>query len=348
MNVQANVKTKNGKKLKVKALVDSGFTYIGIDKQLVKNKRIQTKPINFSFEVFNTDGTKNREVTRVAPLEIEINSHKEQLEIAITDLNRTDMSLGHDWLVEHNPEVNWKNSTIRFIRCLGNCIMKHKNIRFKIRKTKATETMETKEQNNGKIGKELDRTNPEDLPEYIRPFTHLFNKKKFEKLPERRKWDHEINLMEEALKELNEKAYAMTLKEEKALNQWLDEQLKAGLIVESKSKYAASCFYIPKKDGSLWLVQDYRKLNQVMIKNKTPLPLIGEVIDKLKEAKYFNKLDLIWGYNNVQIKEGGKWKAAFLTNKRLFKPQVIYFGLCNLLGTFQRMMNSIFQELLHK
>jgi len=53
----------------------------------------------------------------------------------------------------------------------------------------------------------------------------------------------------------------MTLKEEEALNQWLDEQLKAGLIVELKLRYAASYFYIPKKDGSLWLVQDYRKLN---------------------------------------------------------------------------------------
>jgi len=63
----------------------------------------------------------------------------------------------------------------------------------------------------------------------------LFNKKKFKKLPERREWDHKINLMKEASKELNAKAYVMTLKEEEALNQWLDEQLKAGLIVESKS-----------------------------------------------------------------------------------------------------------------
>ena len=99
--------------------------------------------------------------------------------------------------------------------------------------------------------------------------------------------------MKEVPKELNAKAYAMTLKEEEALNQWLDEQLKAGLIIKSKSKYAASCFYIPKKDGSLQLVRDYRKLNQVTIKDKMPLPLIGEVINKLKEAKYFNKLDLI-------------------------------------------------------
>ena len=105
--------------------------------------------------------------------------------------------------------------------------------------------------------------------------------------------------MDEALKELNAKAYAMTLKKEEALNQWLDKQLKARLIVESKSRYTAPCFYIPKKDSSLQLVQDYRKLNQITIKDKTPLPLIGEVIDKLKKVRYFNKLDLIWGYNNI-------------------------------------------------
>ena len=126
--------------------------------------------------------------------------------------------------------------------------------------------------------------------------------------------------MDEALKKLNTKAYAMMVKEEKALNQWLDKQLKVGLIMESKSRYAVPCFYIPKKDGSLWLVQDYRKLNQVMIKDKMPLPLIGEVINKLKEARYFNKLNLIWGYNNIQIKEEDEWKAAFLTNKGLFEP----------------------------
>ena len=208
--------------------------------------------------------------------------------------------------------------------------------------------MDNKKQDNGEIRKEPDNTNLEDLPEYIQPFTHLFNKKKFKKLPEKCEWDHKINLIDEAPKELNAKTYAIILKEEEALNQWLDKQLKAGLIVESKSRYVASYFYIPKKDGSLWLVQDYRKLNQVTIKDKTPLPLIGEVIDKLKEARYFNKLDLIWGYNNVRIKEENEWKAVFLTNKGLFEPQVLYFGLCNLPGTFQRMMNSIFQELLHE
>ena len=72
------------------------------------------------------------------------------------------------------------------------------------------------------------------------------------------------------------------------------------------------------------------------------------MIDKLKEARYFNKLDLIWGYNNIQIKEEDELKATFLTNKGLFEPQVMYFELCNSPGTFQRMINSIFWELLHE
>jgi len=128
LNVQAEVKMKNGKNLKVKALVDSGCTHTGINKQLVKDKKIQTKSIDFSFEVFNTDGTKNKEVTKVAPLEIKINKHKKTLEAAVMDLDGMDMFLGHDWLVKHNPEVNWRNRTIKFTRYPGNCTMTHKDI----------------------------------------------------------------------------------------------------------------------------------------------------------------------------------------------------------------------------
>ena len=131
--MQAQVKTKNGKSLKVKALVDSRCTHTGIDEQLVKNKNIQMKKINFSFEVFNTDETKNREVTKVAPLEVEINGHKETLKAVVMNLDGTYMFLGHDWLVKHNPEVNWKNRTIKFMRCPGNCTMTYKDIRFNSR-----------------------------------------------------------------------------------------------------------------------------------------------------------------------------------------------------------------------
>ena len=155
---------KNGKNFKVKVLVDSGCIHIGINKQLVKNKRIQTKPINFSFKVFNVDGMKNGEVTRIASLKIKINRYKEQLEAVVMDLNGIDMFLGHNWLVKHNPEVNWKNGTIWFTRYLESCKIKHQEIEFKTRRIQATEN---KEQNNGENEKEPDTINPKDLPEYI-------------------------------------------------------------------------------------------------------------------------------------------------------------------------------------
>jgi len=89
------------------------------------------------------------------------------------------MFLGHDWLVKHNPEVNWKNGTIWFTRCSGSCKMKHQDIEFRTRRTQA---MENKEQDNREIEEKPDTINPEDLPEYIHTFTHLFNKNKFKKL----------------------------------------------------------------------------------------------------------------------------------------------------------------------
>jgi len=98
------------------------------------------------------------------PLKIKINRYKERLEAAVTDLNKMDMFLGHDWLVKHNPEVNWKNGTIQFTRCPGSCKMKHQDIEFK---TRRTQVMETKEQDNSEIRKEPDKMNPKDLPEYI-------------------------------------------------------------------------------------------------------------------------------------------------------------------------------------
>jgi len=76
---------------------------------------------------------------------------------------------------------------------------------------------------------------------------------------------------------------------------------------------ASPVFLIKKKDGSLFLVQDYRKLNAMTVKNTYPFPLIPDILNKVSEAKakYFVKLDVCWGYNNVCIKEGDKWKATF-------------------------------------
>jgi len=107
-------------------------------------------------------------------------------------------------------------------------------------------------------------------------------------------------------------------------------------------------FFIKKKDGSLRLVQDYHALNAVTVKNRYPLPLISELVSQLCRAKYFTKLDVRWGFNNVHIKPGDEWKAAFCTNCGLFEPLVMFFGMTNSPVTFQTMMNDIFRTLIAK
>jgi len=105
-------------------------------------------------------------------------------------------------------------------------------------------------------------------------------------------------------------------------------------------------FFIKKKDGSLRLVQDYHALNAVTIKNRYPLPLISELVSQLHGARYFTKLDVRWRFNNVCIKPGDEWKVTFHTNRGLFEPFVMFFGMTNSPTTFQTMMNNIFRTLI--
>ncbi len=142
------------------------------------------------------------------------------------------------------------------------------------------------------------------------------------------------------------KVYPLNQNEQEQLDKFLDENLDSGRIRPSKSPFASPFFFVKKKDGSLRPIQDYRKLNEMTIKNQYPLPLISELIDKLRGARYFTKLDIRWGYNNVRIKKGDEEKAAFRTNRGLFEPTVMFFGLTNSPATFQWMMNNIFHDLI--
>ena len=87
-------------------------------------------------------------------------------------------------------------------------------------------------------------------------------------------------------------------------------------------------------------------MNSITVKNCYPIPLISKLIMQLRGAKYFTKLDVRWGFNNVRIQEGNEWKATFRTNRGLFEPQVMFFGLTNSPATFQTMMNDIFRDMI--
>uniref|UniRef100_A0A0W0GEG0 Reverse transcriptase-rnase h-integrase n=1 Tax=Moniliophthora roreri TaxID=221103 RepID=A0A0W0GEG0_MONRR len=112
---------------------------------------------------------------------------------------------------------------------------------------------------------------------------------------------------------------------------------------------ASLFFFVAKKEkGALRPTQDYRELNKGTIKNTYPLPLILDLLDKLKGAEIFTKLDLRNGYNNVRIKDGDQWKAAFKTNWGLFELTVMFFGLSNSPATFQAFMNDILSDFINE
>ena len=138
----------------------------------------------------------------------------------------------------------------------------------------------------------------------------------------------------------------MSPAEQVKMDEFLDEHIEKGYLKPSKSPMASPVFFIHKKDGGYCLVQDYRRLNKITIKNKTPLPLAANIIDRLTGARYFTKFDVQWGYHNICIQEGDEWKGAIATSRGLFKPQVMYFGMTNSPATFQSLMNSIFANLI--
>jgi len=183
------------------------------------------------------------------------------------------------------------------------------------------------------------------LPAYVTEFQSVFAKEDFDILLEHRKWDYAIKLIPGA-EPKSSKVYLLSLLEQTELDAFLEKNLRTGWIRPSKSPIAAPVFFIKKKNGSLRLVQDYRTLNTVTIKNRYPLSLISQLVSQLRGAKYFTKLDIRWGFNNIQIKPGDKWKAAFCTNCSLFEPLVMFFGMTNSPATFQTMMNDIFRTLI--
>ena len=214
-------------------------------------------------------------------------------------------------------------------------------------KVNATSTVSQKLAEKSQKDDSGNKTFEEIVPPRYHDFKAVFSKESFDQLPPRKPWDHAIELKLDSEPQRS-KVYPLSPNEQAELDAFLEENLKSGRIRPSKSPMASPVFFVKKKDGSLRLVQDYRKLNDITIKNSYPLPLLSDIINKLSKAKYFTKLDIRWGYNNVRIKEGDEWKAAFRTNRGLFEPLVMFFGLTNSPATFQTMMNEIFIDLIDR
>jgi len=165
-------------------------------------------------------------------------------------------------------------------------------------------------------------------------------------MPTRKLWDHAIDVKEGFVPRKG-KVYPLSREEREEVREFVKEQLWKGYIRLSKSPQTAPVFFVGKKDGKKRMVQDYQYLNEWTVKNNYPLSLISDVLENIGTKKVFMKMDLRWGYNNVRIKEGDEWKAAFTMPEGSFEPTVMFFGLTNSPATFQAMMNELLRDLIN-
>jgi hypothetical protein len=134
----------------------------------------------------------------------------------------------------------------------------------------------------------------------------------------------------------------------KLLKEELDSLLKKGFIRPSASPWGSPALFVPKKDGTQRLCIDYRALNAVTIKNKYPLPRINDLMDQLRQAKYFGKIDLRSGYHQMKIRPEDIHKTAFVTRHGQYEYTVVSFGLTNAPAYFMNMMDKVFMDELDK
>ncbi|QRW17968.1 Retrotransposable element Tf2 protein [Rhizoctonia solani] len=156
----------------------------------------------------------------------------------------------------------------------------------------------------------------EGLPPEYHQYTKVFGEEEFNKLPLHRHYDIGVKPVEEG--HLNYLLYSMTNAKSSTLKDWLRDELKTGKILPSKSSISSLVMFGPTKDGSCQLVVDYCCLNNQTKKNVYPLPHPDNLMAQLCGAKVFTKLNLRWGYYNVCVKEGNKWKTAFRTKYGLY------------------------------
>jgi hypothetical protein len=182
-----------------------------------------------------------------------------------------------------------------------------------------------------------------DLYEVVNQYDEMFQEPK--RLPSKRGIQHEIQLQQDyPLPNIG--MYRMSVMENVEIKKQMQELFDKGIIMTSTSSHGSPIVLVPKKDGTWHMCVDFKALNNITIKNHYPLPRIDDLLDELKDAKYFTNLDLRSGYHHIMIVERDTWKTYFKTKQGLFEWMVIPFGLCNAPATFMRVMNAVLRPFL--
>jgi len=278
-----------------KALVDSGATDCFMSEDFVRQMKLGRRPLQKPRKIWNIDNMANhdRPITHYIDLDIQTNGTRKILRFLITNIGHENIILGYPWMAVFEPQFTWKNGTIHEqalpiiiqsvnpSQIIGDQIIAQTQT-SQVRATTSTELAIKAQQYTKKV----------EVPQEYQKFAKVFSEEESKCYPPKRAWDHAIEFKKDAPEAIDCKVYPMNRIEDEAVQKFITDELEKGYICESKSPYASSFFFVCKKDGKLRLVQDYRKINAVTIRNQYPLPLIADLIRDLSNTHIYTKLDV--------------------------------------------------------
>ena len=318
MRISILLKEGKNRTKRTAAMLDSGAMGLFMHTRFVKRQGFTTHRLEHEIPLLNIDGSRNAQgaVTQFVRLQVTAGEYSEELEFLITDIGPEDVILGLPWMQRVNPLIDFKKGNVTideargqtnpsnecnpepFTRIAANRFQRRTWWKDGILEEASDElwiaagyTYSTKLASEANQAKPT-KTFEEMVPEEYRQYSKVFSEEASERLPKHKPTDHPINLKPDAPETIRSKNYDMPVTEQAALKEFIEDNLRKGYIRPSESPMASPVFFIKKKDGKLRLIQDYRKLNDITVKNRYPLPLASDIINRLKNAKYFTKIDV--------------------------------------------------------
>ena len=328
--------------------------------------RLPIDPSNCFDSLSLADGTMKPGGKCTDPLRITSGLWEGNVPFIVTKLHHNPFILGQSWLKNDNPNINWATQKV-WVRGMAleveeknplDTLSRTDHPRIEVIQAKKMVRelrkggdvfigllKEVETNNSNELNDFLTNSNCDDsLKRILSAFSDVFPNE-LPGLPPPRSFQHPIEL-EPNSKPPFRNSYRMSFSENDEVKKQLTELLSKGFIRPSGSPFGAPILFVRKKDGSLRLCVDYRMLNKLTIKNRYPLPRIPELMDRLKGASVFSKIDLRSGYHQIRVKDEHVERTAFNTRYGQFEFLVMPFGLTNASATFMTLMNQIFHDYL--
>ncbi|KAL0180387.1 hypothetical protein M9458_025829 [Cirrhinus mrigala] len=316
-----------------KALIDSGAEASFLDCSTAMSWGIPAIPLSSPVTVWGLSGQPVAINTHTAPcVSLAVSgNHRESVALFLLESPHACLVLGHPWLVQHSPHVDWsRNQILSWSQSCLACCLGAASPPLSVSPVLQVEVADL----TGVPGEYCD-------------LRLVFSKSRATLLPPHRPFDCANDLLPGTSLPRG-RLFSLSSPEQEAMDKYIQESVKAGLIRHSSSPAGAGFFFVKKRDGSLRPCIDYRGLNDITVKNRYPLPLMSSAFELLQGAKVFTKLDLRNAYHLIRIREGDEWKTAFDTPMGHYEILVLPFGLTNAPAVFQGMVNSVLVDMINQ